>query len=111
MPNRSEKGRSANPPPIFAHVEGKRTSAVRQSRSSRRSKLLWPVLCGLTLAFLAGGLAFLWPILKMAGLEVALVVVVAVILSSLIPLLLLRRILRSAPAPEGEETSEGEEIP
>lgn len=110
MPNRSEQGRSANPPPVAGHREGKRTSAGRQNRIRRRSRLLWPVLCGLTLAFLAGALAFLWPILKIAGLGVALFVVVAVLFSSLIPLLLLRKILRRAPAPAGEEPSNGEEI-
>lgn len=62
-------------------------------RTSGRSKLLWPILAILTLVFVTGALIFLWPIFKMAGVGVAVLMVIAVLATSLTPLLLLRKIL------------------
>ena len=70
--------------------------------------MLWPVLFGLFLAFLAGALAILWPLLKMGGTGLALGMVAAVLVLSLTPLLLLRSLLRRTSV--SSQGSEKEEI-
>ena len=72
------------------------SSAAGEKGSGRRQKMVWPVLFGLYLVLLVGALAVLWPLLKMAGFGIALVMVAAVLVVSLTPLLLLRSTLRRA---------------
>lgn len=73
-------------------------SAAGASRGRSRG-FLWPVLVAANLALIAGGLALLWPVFKVAGTGLALGMVAAVLLVSLTPLLLLRRVLRRPSAP------------
>lgn len=63
-----------------------------------RLSLRQRIAFGLAVAFVFAGLAFLWPILKMAGTGLAAGMVVAVLIFSLMPLLVLRRALRRAGA-------------
>lgn len=63
-------------------------------------KNLWPVLLWLTLLFVGGGVAFLWPVFEAVGTGVAVGMIPAVLVLSLTPLLLLRTILK-------RETNEG----
>lgn len=80
-----------------------RANPEEQARlqASGRSKRTWRIVSGLTLLFVVGGLLYLWPILKMAGTGVAVLMAAAVLATSLTPLLLLRRILRSPSEKHG----------
>jgi hypothetical protein len=60
------------------------------------------------LAFVTAGLVFLWPVFKMAGVGVAIFMVVAVLASSLTPLLLLRKSLNSGSPDKREKSTEDE---
>ena len=111
MSKRSDLYRSPKPPQLSEGREAKReNSAPGQSQDSHRPKLLWPVIFGLTLAFVVGGLAVLWPLLKGAGIGAALFIIVAVLASSLTPLLLLRRTLDGALAETGKEPQEEDNL-
>ena len=66
----------------------------------------WSLIFGFNVAVVAGGVAILWPVLKMAGTALAVGMVVALVIISLTPLLLLRTILRSAPASNHESDKE-----
>ena len=68
--------------------------------------MLWPVLFGLYSALIAGALAFLWPLLKMGGTGLGLGMVVALLVLSFTPLLLLRGILRRTPASRNRDEKE-----
>ena len=59
---------------------------------------LWPAILWLTLLFVGGGLAFLWPVFEAVGAGVAVGMIAAVLILSLTPLLLLRTILKRVPA-------------
>ena len=109
MPNRSESDRSLKSSQTSARGESKTdNSAGVQSRGV--SKHLWPVIFVLTMIFVIGALVFLWPILKMAGFGVAIFMVVAVLASSLTPLLLLRKILNRTSPAAGRKSQEEDQI-
>lgn len=90
---------------LFQRGQGKRHNSAGKDRGG--SNLLWPVVSGLTLTFVTAGLVFLWPVFKMAGVGVAVFMVVAVLASSLTPLVLLRKSLNSA-SPHRKKSNEDE---
>ena len=111
MTKRSESDRSPKPSPISEGRERKRdNSADGRSRGSGSPNLLWRVLFILTTAFVTGALVFLWPMFKAAGPGITLFMVVAVLASSLTPLLLLRKILNRESPQSGKESHEEEQI-
>lgn len=79
-------------PPTLSEMRANPEGLARL-QASARSKRTWRIVSCLTLLFVVGGLLYLWPILKMAGTGVAVLMVAAVLATSLTPLLLLRRIL------------------
>lgn len=79
-------------------------STMSAERGRRRSSPRRPLLFGLVLGIVAGGLVVLWPFFAAAESALARGLVVAVFLLSLgLPLLLLRSILRRRPSRPGEE--------
>lgn len=111
MANRSDSDRSPKPSQLSEAREGKLdNSASGQGKGSGPSKLLWPVLFGLTLAFVTWGLIFLWPIFRLGGVGFAIVMVVAVLASSLTPLLLVRKSFAMPSSRRGKKSHEDEQI-
>ena len=104
MPQGTGSDRSPGPLRTIQKEKRSRPHSVGVGRAGRRGpKFLWPTIFGLTAAFVTGGLVFLWPMLKMAGFGVALLMVVAVLVSSLTPLLLLRRTLGNSSEGKADE--------
>lgn len=80
-----------------------KAASVVPHRRRAPHKALWPVILWLTLLVVGGGLAFLWPVFEAVGAGVAAGMIAAVLILSLTPLLLLRTILKRAPAETNEE--------
>ena len=104
MPQGTGPDRSPGSLRTIQNGKKSRLHSVGLRRAGRRgSKFLWPIIFGLTVAFVIGGLVFLWPMLKMAGFGLALLMVVAVLISSLTPLLLLRRAMGNSLEEKADE--------
>lgn len=103
MPARRKSGSAARP--VADSGDHRPGTTAAAGGGGRRRPMVWPVLFGLFLAFLAGAIVILWPLFRMGGMGVALGMVAAVLVLSLTPLLLLRGLLRRAPA-SGEGSKE-----
>lgn len=99
MTARRNSSPSAKPPNASDEAWPSTSSAGRGRRRVRR-----PVLFGLILGMVAGGLVILWPFFRAAESALARGLVMAVFLLSLgLPLLLLRSILRRRPSRNEED--------
>ena len=83
--------------------DGVKAGAAKPPLARTPNKHLWSILLWLTLLFVGGGLAFLWPVFEAVGTGVAVGMIAAVLVLTLAPLLLLRTILKRASA----ETDDG----
>lgn len=100
MPSKRNSASSDGQPP-FPPKQGHRPPAT--TRRDRRHGFLWPVLFGSVLALLAGTFVVLWPVFRAAGAGVALGMVVALVVLSLTPVMLLRKALSRPSGPHAED--------
>lgn len=100
MAETMKSGPSADPQPAEA------SESARPARRPRPPKMLWPVIFGSVLALIAGTLVILWPVLQAAGAAIGVGMVVAILVLSLTPLLLLGGILRRGRHSRSSEKDE-----
>ena len=82
------------------------TDLPTEASARGRRKALWPVLFGLQLVLIGGGLLLLWPFLATWGTGFAAALVAVVLVLSLTPLLLINKIMRRPPSSFEEQEKE-----
>ena len=85
-----KSGSPADPQPVEA------SESARAAPRPRRAEILWRIVFAGVLALTAGTLVLLWPVFRAAGAPVGVGMAVAILVLSLTPVLLFRRVLRRA---------------